>query len=136
MRVLTRRGVWCWCAAGSLPGEPGGARERPISASDGPVGSRPAVATPSGWGIGTGWLAGRTGRRSPALLLLHASRPRLFRWAPWRRGRIMKSWLEILLLLARCPPYYCVQQLQAAQADEPDEPGRMEQEASTSFGLV
>lgn len=33
----------------------------------------------------------------------------------WRRGRIMKSWLEILLPLARCPPYYCVQQLQGMQ---------------------
>lgn len=42
----------------------------------------------------------------------------------------MKSWQGTLSLLARCPPYYCVQRMQAGQAGQADEPhDRMEQEA-------
>lgn len=51
-------------------------------------------------------------RPAPAALAVCPSQSRLFRRGSWRRGRIMKSWLEILLLLARCPPYYCVEHMQ------------------------
>lgn len=64
-------------------------------------------------GIGTGG-QNRTGRESLPCLALPKSIAANPLERPERRGRIMKSWLGILLLLARCPPYYCVQHMQAA----------------------
>lgn len=47
-----------WCAAGSLPGGAWRGKGDGISASDGPLASRPAVATPAPGEFGTGWVAG------------------------------------------------------------------------------
>lgn len=89
-----------WLTAGRAWRDQG---ERP------PVGSRPAVATPAAGESGlAGRLAGRpegrTGRGSPALLLLHPSRPRLFRWAPWRRWAYHEVMAGDLVTVSALPP--------------------------------
>lgn len=73
-----------WCAAGSLPGGAWRGKGDGISASDGPLASRPAVATPAPGEFGTGWVAGsQEAGLGEALRFFFfcASRPRLFRWA-------------------------------------------------------
>lgn len=99
------------CASPTARGRAEGAGGDRSVQSGGRVGSQPAVAKPAAPATqATGEFGtrrqGRAGLGEALCLLSCATRSRLIRWqqATWRRGRIMKSWLGILLPVSALLP--------------------------------